>query len=224
MRAPANHPNSAHSERPTFPRIAWLLSVAMISFLAACSEDDPAPVTTIDLLSLSENQEVSGLVEVRVDAANADEVRYEIADELLTIRHDAPFDYLWNTRNTRNGVHLLRAIAVGKTNSARDEVSIIVNNVGLGAEAIVLLEPIRATVALGDTLRFSALILGLTVRAVDWFILGGDEDGTVDSSGLYRAPLAMPRPPKAGLVARARGNADVADTADISLVSPRRPR
>lgn len=222
MRAPANHPDSAHSRRPTYARIAWS-SIAVLSVLAACSEDDPAPITNIDLLSVTENQEVSGLVTLRVDAANADEVRYEIGDDLLTIRHDAPFDYLWNTRNTRNGIHLLRVIAVGKTNNARDEASIIVNNVGFGAEAVVLLEPIRATVALGDTFRFSARVLGLTGRAVDWFILGGDEDGTVDSSGLYLAPLEMPRPPKAGLVARARGNAEVADTADISLVSPPRP-
>lgn len=200
----------------------WILAAAL-SFSAACNEDETAPTTTIELLSLTEDQEVSGVVELRVDAAHADEVRYEVSGELLTIRRSPPFDYRWNTRNTENGIHTLRAVAVGTVNNAADGVTVIVNNVGLGAEAMVLLQPVQTTVELEDTLRFSALVLGLTSRAVDWIVLGGDEDGTVDSTGLYRAPAALPAPPKAALVARSRTNPEVSSAADISLISPRRP-
>lgn len=186
-----------------------------------CGEDDvTAPITRISFVSIPDDQEVSGVVELHVDAIGADEVRYEIEGDFLATREDPPFDYRWNTRNTPNGIHLLQAIAIGKANNARDEVEIIVNNVGAGAETMILLEPRQAALELGDSLRFSALVLGLTARGVDWIVLGGETDGTVDGTGLYVAPVVLPRPPKATLVARSSVNAALSVTADISLRSP----
>lgn len=198
-----------------------IAAIATVLSCGGCDEEETAPITTISFVPLPGGRELSGVVHLHVDAFAADQVRYQIGTEVLSIRETPPFDYRWNTRNTPNGIHLLSAIAIGGANNARDEMEVVVNNVGAGADTLIIIQPEQVTLELGDSLRFSALVLGRTEREVEWIVLGGDEDGTVDNAGLYIAPLELPSPPKAALLVRSRIDHDLSTAADISL-QPRR--
>ncbi|MEZ4654357.1 MAG: hypothetical protein R3E12_12395 [Candidatus Eisenbacteria bacterium] len=182
--------------------------------------EETAPIATVGLLGLDEMQEVSGVVDVRLETTGTSEVRYEVGGQVVAFRYDPPFDLRWNTRNTENGIRRLEVFAWGKTNSAYDEVTVIVNNVGAGARALILVEPTSGAVALGDTLGFSARVLGLSSRAVRWSVQGGESHGTIDATGLYTAPAVAPRPPKAVIVASSPEELGVAAEAEITLRSP----
>jgi hypothetical protein len=204
-----------------FKPFVQILAMTAVLGWGGCSEKEVAPITTISFLPIPGGQELSGVVHLHVDAIAADQVRYQVGNEVLSIRETPPFDYRWNTRNTPNGIHLLSAVAIGEASNARDEMEVIVNNVGAGADTLIVIQPQQATLELGDSLRFSALVLGRTDREVEWIVLGGDEDGTVDDAGLYIAPLELPSPPKAALLVRSRAENRLSTTADISL-QPRR--
>jgi hypothetical protein len=55
-------------------------------------------------------------------------------------------------------------------------------------EVVVAVSPKTATVAQDGSVHLSAEITGTNLTAVQWAVEGGDENGTVSSTGVYRAP------------------------------------
>jgi hypothetical protein len=65
-------------------------------------------------------------------------------------------------------------------------------------EVVVIISPISASVALGQTQQFVASVTGATSSAVTWSVSGvnggNSSVGTISSAGLYTAPGTLPNP------------------------------
>jgi hypothetical protein len=65
-------------------------------------------------------------------------------------------------------------------------------------EVVVIISPVSASVALGQTLQFVASVTGSTNSAVTWSVnnvTGGNASvGTISTAGLYTAPANLPNP------------------------------
>jgi uncharacterized protein (DUF1800 family) len=61
-----------------------------------------------------------------------------------------------------------------------------------GAGIVVTITPNPATVATGAKQQFTATVSGATDQTVYWYVNGGNSNGTINQSGLYTAPNAVP--------------------------------
>jgi hypothetical protein len=158
---------------------------------------------------------------VEVSAIEANELVYDIDDQVIGTRSSDPFSFAWNTLDTPNGNHELSVVARGPRNNSKDTVPITVNNMG---RIVILVTPATTRLALGETLSFAAQVLGTRSTALVWTVASGDDYGTISEAGLYQAPEVMPRPPKARVIAKLSDDIGTSGEAEIVLVAlPPRP-
>ena len=93
-----------------------------------------------------------------------------------------------------------------------------------GTSIFVTIAPITATIAPGATQQFTATVHNTTNTAVTWEVngvAGGDAaHGTINSSGLYTAPGAIPTPPAITVTAVSVADTAQSGAASISVVAP----
>lgn len=91
----------------------------------------------------------------------------------------------------------------------------------------VTMTPTSASVALGQTQAFTATVTGTPNTAVTWSVngvAGGSASaGTIDATGLYRAPSVMPQTSTVTVRATAAASASSTAQASVTLTSPPPP-
>lgn len=95
------------------------------------------------------------------------------------------------------------------------------------AKATVSVSPVVSTAVLGSTLQFTAGVTGVTNTAVQWSVngvFGGNSTvGTIDSSGLYTAPLAIPVPSTVTVTAASLVQPSASSSSSVTIVAPTAP-
>src|SRR5208283_4544907 len=90
--------------------------------------------------------------------------------------------------------------------------------------ATISVTPQTANVRAGNSATFSATVTGTQNTAVTWFvndISGGSASlGTIDSSGKYTAPAALPNPASVTIKAVSSADATKNGTSAVSLMNP----
>jgi hypothetical protein len=88
----------------------------------------------------------------------------------------------------------------------------------------VSVTPTSANIRAGDTLTFSATISGSTNTSVSWFVngaAGGSSTlGTIDASGKYTAPAALPAPNTLTIKATSAADTSKSATSAATLLNP----
>jgi hypothetical protein len=116
----------------------------------------------------------------------------------------------------------IRATSKGGSGAAGSAAATIVQQAP--ANITVTISPTRASVRTGRTRQFSATVQGTTNTAVTWRvngIAGGNAAlGAISTSGLYRAPNAVPSP--SGVVVSAVSTADPTKSASAAVTITRR--
>jgi hypothetical protein len=74
----------------------------------------------------------------------------------------------------------------------------------------------QSTVAVGQTLTFTATVTGTNNQAVTWSVTGG---GTISSIGVYTAPATVPNPAKVTVTATSQADSTKSGSATITVVS-----
>ena len=87
----------------------------------------------------------------------------------------------------------------------------------------VLVSPATMNVQQGSTQQFTATVINSNNPAVNWLvngIIGGNASvGTVNSTGLYTAPLVPPNPPTATVTAVSQANTNVSGSAIVTITA-----
>ena len=89
----------------------------------------------------------------------------------------------------------------------------------------VTVAPTSATVRIGRTQQFSAAVQNSTNQQVAWKVNGvaggGPITGTINSSGLYTAPSAVPSPSTVTVTAVSAADASASANASVTIVKHR---
>lgn len=80
---------------------------------------------------------------------------------------------------------------------------------------VVTISPLTASVQIGNTKSFSAVVSGTANTAVTWSVIGGAANGTIDASGNYLTPATLPA--VATVMVRATSVANVNSKADATI-------
>jgi len=95
-------------------------------------------------------------------------------------------------------------------------------------EVAVAVTPSGASTAIGATQQFTASVTGSSDAAVTWTIsgngCGGEDCGTISSSGMYTAPPAMPRSAFLTITATSQLDPTKSASAGVSIVPPQAAR
>lgn len=83
---------------------------------------------------------------------------------------------------------------------------------GDSGRGVLTIDPSQATVKLGATQQFTS-----NKGKVNWQVVGGDLNGTIDESGLYTAPTLMPVSPEVTIEANL---GVLIETATVHLDAP----
>jgi len=87
----------------------------------------------------------------------------------------------------------------------------------------VVVSPATMNVQQGSTQQFTATVINSNNPAVNWLvngIIGGNASvGTVNSTGLYTAPLVTPNPPTAAVTAVSQANTNVSGSAIVTITA-----
>ncbi|WP_163991816.1 hypothetical protein [Pyxidicoccus caerfyrddinensis] len=86
----------------------------------------------------------------------------------------------------RAGTFTVTATSVADA-SKSDSATITVDPI-IVPDVVVTVSPKTATVSVNGSVSLSAEVTGASVTAVQWAVVGGDANGTVSSTGTYRAP------------------------------------
>ncbi len=86
-----------------------------------------------------------------------------------------------------------------------------------GSQVTVTISPASATIALGQSLQFTATVTGTQNTAVTWGVDGGTSYGTITSQGLYTAPATLPSPASATVRAVSAASPTAFGTAQVTL-------
>jgi hypothetical protein len=62
------------------------------------------------------------------------------------------------------------------------------------ATEAVAVSPAKTRVTIGQTQQFTATVTGSATFSISWSVVGGAANGTINSTGLYMAPAAVPSP------------------------------
>ena len=85
----------------------------------------------------------------------------------------------------------------------------------------VSVSPQSANVTLGETKQFTAEVSNvISDSSVDWSVIGGSSNGTIDSNGLYTAPSEMPADSSVKVRATSVEDNNVYGEATVTLESP----
>lgn len=71
-----------------------------------------------------------------------------------------------------------------------------------------------------QTQQFSATVSNTTSQAVTWAVTGGSANGSIDSTGLYTAPVALPTPNSAITITATSAAASTPGSARVNLQTP----
>ncbi len=82
---------------------------------------------------------------------------------------------------------------------------------------IVSVQPGTATVSIGGTKQFSAIVTGTANTGVIWSVLGGASQGSITAAGVYLSPAAMPASPTVTVRATSVANANSTADAVVTL-------
>ena len=89
--------------------------------------------------------------------------------------------------------------------------------------ALVVVTPGTAAVSPGGQVAFSAAVIGLDDKSVDWAVngvVGGDEScGTISEDGLYTAPAQVPEGATVTITATCCADASVHGDASVTIVT-----
>lgn len=98
------------------------------------------------------------------------------------------------------------------------------NPVGLTVLVVVDVAPAEHVLSVGETLQFTASVIGTTDGSVTWFVndvAGGDSSlGTIDPTGLYTAPETPPTPNAVTIRAVSVADPSCLGSALLTLVNP----
>ncbi len=148
-----------------------LLPVLLILVVWGCGGDEPSrpaapdpPVLTS--LSLAPDSTLADSVAVAVTAERAAWTALFVDGSQAAADSLAPFLLGWDTRDAANGPHLLTVRAGNDGGTVDSTIACTVNNPGGGV--VVSVSPTAATLASGDTTRFSATVLGAEDPTVVW--------------------------------------------------------
>lgn len=87
----------------------------------------------------------------------------------------------------------------------------------------VTISPAAASVVLGGTQQFTAIVTGPSNTAVTWSITGtgcsGSDCGTIDANGLYTAPSTLPKSSSVEVIATSQADTSASASAQVSLDS-----
>lgn len=186
-------------------RRAFLAAFAVLLLLAAgCGNDGPtAPRTApmIESVGLPQWTVLTGTVGIPVAAAGADSVVLFVDGVRHTADTERPFMPHYRTGELANGLHRVAVWAVNAAGISDTTFITLTQNVDQGVATVV--RPLEATVAFGDTLRFTSWVLGAEDQTVTWrvdlhnLVREGtgpgraavpDYPGSIDAGGLYTAP------------------------------------
>lgn len=85
----------------------------------------------------------------------------------------------------------------------------------------VTVSPTSASLSLGATQQFQAIVAGSSDTSVSWEVNqapgGAASSGTISSSGLYTAPASLPSPPSVTVTAVSRADTHASSSAIVSL-------
>lgn len=71
-----------------------------------------------------------------------------------------------------------------------------------------------------QTQQFAATVHNSTNQSVTWAVTGGSANGTIDATGLYTAPVALPSPASVTVTATAAADASKSGSATVNLQTP----
>ena len=95
------------------------------------------------------------------------------------------------------------------------------------AHVRVGVSPADTSVVTGTSQQFSADVTGTSSTAVSWSVTGtncaGAACGTIDASGRFAAPSALPSPPVVTVTATSTADSTQTATASVTIVSPASP-
>jgi Protein of unknown function (DUF3443) len=87
----------------------------------------------------------------------------------------------------------------------------------------ISISPTSATVIVGDTKQFSAVVSGTTNQSVTWQVNGtpgGDSThGTISTTGLYTAPATVPSPAAVTVTVVSQADSTKSDSATVTVVA-----
>ena len=88
----------------------------------------------------------------------------------------------------------------------------------------VVVSPPTANIRAGDTFPFSVAVSGTTNTAVSWSVNGTTggttTSGTIDTSGNYAAPAALPNPNTITIRATSAADASASGSSSVTLLNP----
>jgi Abnormal spindle-like microcephaly-assoc'd, ASPM-SPD-2-Hydin len=94
-------------------------------------------------------------------------------------------------------------------------------NVTIVPTIVVAVSPANTSVAAGFTQQFAASVTGTSNTAVTWKVSGtscsGATCGTINGSGLFTAPVAVPSPNTATVTATSAGDSTKSASADVTI-------
>jgi hypothetical protein len=114
-------------------------------------------------------------------------------------------------------VNVIATSVVDPTKSASANLIIV-------AEVVVGVTPANVSATAGATQRFAASVTGTSNTAVNWTVSGagcsGTACGTINSSGLYTAPFAVPSPDRVTATATSVADSTKSASANVTIVPP----
>lgn len=124
---------------------------------------------------------------------------------------------------TANGLYTAPANVAGLTSATVRATSTVSPGVSGTASVVfqggggirISIDPPSVSLQVGTTQQFTATVTGTTNLAVNWVVVGGAQNGTVTSGGLYTAPATVPVP--ATVTVRGTAAADPSATATAAV-------
>jgi len=94
--------------------------------------------------------------------------------------------------------------------------SATVNITGIGVQVL----PATVTLQTNGSQQFNANVSGTTNTAVNWSVAGGSNNGSIDSSGFYTAPAAVPNPAQVTVTATSQADTSKSGNATVTVTAP----
>ncbi len=96
-------------------------------------------------------------------------------------------------------------------------------SVTISLTPVLTVNPLQATVVVGNQQQFTASISGLADQSVTWSLSGtgcsGAQCGTIDTSGLYTAPASVPSPATVTVTATSQVDNTVTGSATVTVIA-----
>lgn len=175
----------------------------------------PVPAPTVSITSPVAGDTISGAIQISATASNATIVKFYCSGSEIGTDDSSPFSVNWNSTTIGDGSHNLRVRAEGDGGSAEDQIQVTIHNGQTGV--IVTVSPDTATVQVGQSKQFNALVTGTSNTAVTWSVLEGNSWGNISNTGLYTAPTVLPSPAVATVKATSVADPSKSATALVTL-------